>query len=136
MTYNRDEILEHYGVPGMKWGVRKDRSSRAAKKAAKSAPKEMSDDAKKAAATQAKAKAKSVSALSNQEIQQYTQRVNLERQYASLQPLSGAAKAQKVVKDILGYGNTVNQAMNFAKSPAGAALDASFGSGYQPRYAK
>lgn len=89
---NVDDILEHFGVKGMKWGVRK-----AAHREATS-----SDDAKSAGAAQAKIKsAGGTHALSNQELKILVERMNLERQLKSLQPPTKSAAASKFVAEIV-----------------------------------
>ena len=90
------EILAHYGVKGMKWGVRKDSSP-------SSGPTEVttraikgrvittggkghapSDDALKAAVGKQKAKKSGLASLSNKELQAVVTRMNLEQQYSRL----------------------------------------------------
>ena len=81
-----DNELYHYGVLGMKWGVRRSRSksSYISKKKRKKAAstKNMSADAKEAA----RLKKKSVSQMSNAELRKYNERKQLEQQYAKLNP--------------------------------------------------
>lgn len=59
--------LYHYGVPGMRWGRRKNRRS---------------DDSK----TAAKIKKKKVSEMSNQELRTLNERTRLEQEYSRLNP--------------------------------------------------
>lgn len=63
------EFLEHYGVKGMKWGVRRNRSS---------SPKRSGGDPKKG-----------IKSLSDAELQRRVNRLNLEKQYSSLTSKSG-----------------------------------------------
>lgn len=93
-----DDVLAHYGVKGMKWGVRKDRSgssqgplakrkakraeAKAQKQADKATPK--SEDAVKAKTAQRKARNAGTDVLSNQELQALVTRMNLEQQYTRL----------------------------------------------------
>jgi len=90
MTTNQtlDEVLEHYGIKGMRWGVRRtpeqiDRArARRAKKGKPNTP--VSEDAKEAATAQKKASEGGVSTLSNQELEQLNKRLNLEKNYKDL----------------------------------------------------
>lgn len=82
--------LTHYGVLGMKWGRRKDRRS------SSSAPIRTSADHK----TKVRLKKKRVSEMSNEELRQLNNRLQLERQYADLNKAS-VASGKKVVTDIL-----------------------------------
>ena len=59
------EYLEHFGIPGMKWGVRKKRSSNSESDFVRNVRK------------------KKASELSNEELQRATTRMNLENNYAS-----------------------------------------------------
>ena len=102
-----DNFLEHYGVKGMKWGVRKDRSLHDALFRAKAQEKvkvkttvtpgkkiktsggtgqDASPDAIRAAIAKQKATKSSTDALSNKELQDLVSRMNLEQQYARLNP--------------------------------------------------
>lgn len=89
--------LEHYGVPGMKWGRRKSRGgshastvptdvtikSRPGKIETSGGKNQMPhDDAKKAAGYRQKAKSSGVHALSNVELKSLVERMNLEANYA------------------------------------------------------
>lgn len=77
--------LYHYGIKGMKWGVRryqnKDGSLTSAGKKRYN-QNDWSDDAKEAS----RLKKKSVSQMSNAELRKLTERQQLERNYANLNP--------------------------------------------------
>lgn len=74
--------LKHYGVKGMRWGVRKDRKQSADSKTAETL------------------RRKSLSEMSNKELQTLNQRLNLERQYNSLTEKK-TSRGAKIVKDAL-----------------------------------
>lgn len=94
-------VLEHHGVKGMKWGVRKDdpggnRLRRLGKKPS-SPP---SEDKSRAEAVKAKVtKSGSTHALSNAELQDLVKRMNLEQQFSRMSPprVSVGKKAAKVI---------------------------------------
>lgn len=83
MSDNDLIYLEHFGVKGMKWGVRKGNLSIFAKKP--TGPKEpASEDAVRARSHRTRGKNSGVQALSNKEIQEFIQRTNLETQYSRM----------------------------------------------------
>ena len=70
--------LYHYGVLGMKWGVRRDRSRSSGSRRKRS----MSDDAREASMI----KKKKVSQMSNAELKKLNERSRLEKEYSRLNP--------------------------------------------------
>ena len=78
------DSFAHFGVKGMKWGVR-----RTDAELAKSSPKEKaSEDFTNAKTQKARIKTSGTSALSNKELQAVITRTQLEQQYAKLTPES------------------------------------------------
>lgn len=86
-------FLEHYGVKGMKWGVRKSdvpagetRVTQKGKKLKGEGGKGLPahEDAKKAAVSKQKAKGSGLQSLSNQELKDLANRMNLEQQVRQL----------------------------------------------------
>lgn len=141
MEQTLDDILLHYGVKGMKWGVHRKRSSSEGidpvpvrvrgdivrnKVKVKTSGGELhppSEDAVRAAVSKQKAKKSGTNALSNQELQQLVQRMNLEQQYSKLSS-QNASPAAKFVRDLVlnqgkqqlqsvvsDYGNQVGKAL-------------------------
>lgn len=112
--------VKHYGVKGMKWGVRKRRASASSsvenegvmiRKNEKSGKLEAaggrghkpSEDALKATAYRQKAKASGTHSLTNQELKVIVDRMNLEGQYAKLLAANPPYQhpAKKFLKDFL-----------------------------------
>ena len=90
--------LYHYGVKGMKWGVRKDRS----KSSGGSRRKESwSDDAREASTI----KKKKVKQMSNSELKKLNERTRLEQEYSRLNP-SAIQKGWKFVAGAAGVMGT------------------------------
>lgn len=94
MSDGTGEFLEHYGIRGMRWGVRRDNPSGGSGRT-------HSDDAARAATAHAKLKQHGTKALSNEELRVLVDRMNLEAQFKRLEPPSGKQKAGKFVADLL-----------------------------------
>lgn len=78
MTRTIDDVLAHYGVKGMRWGVRRNRSQIDSS----------SEDHRTAQAARAKAKKGGTKSLSNKELKDLIERLNLEKQYSTVVPPS------------------------------------------------
>lgn len=75
------EFLSHFGVKGMRWGVRRSEAELHG-----GGSHHVSDDHANAANAKAKAKKHGVKSLSNKELQDMINRMNLEQQYARVAP--------------------------------------------------
>jgi hypothetical protein len=111
-------ILKHYGVKGMQWGVRKDRTpqpvvnkvepgKRVKSKGGKY--QEPSEDAIAVSTYHRTAKKSTTDALSTKELQALVNRMNLEKQFAELEK-SGIRDSQgkKFVKEFLNTADNKN----------------------------
>lgn len=113
-----EEVLEHAGVKGMKWGVRK-------RKVPRQGP---SGDAKDAHRALVKAKTSGVEALTNKELNALNQRLNLEQNYAKLSyNPSAMKKGLDTLNGLLKTGKTIDSAIEFSKTPTGQKMAASLG---------
>jgi len=80
--------LEHFGVKGMRWGVRRKNVR-------------PSGDAATADKLKSKLKSGGTKALTNKELKKLVERMNLEKQYKNLAPTPATKKAGKFVADML-----------------------------------
>jgi hypothetical protein len=108
LIVDEQDVIEHYGVKGMKWGVRKNRTGR-------TPPKASADHNRTRKLMQ-----KKTSQLTNNQLKDINNRLNLEQNYARMNPGSvkrGTARATAILSTI-GVGVT---AYNTVNSPAGKA---------------
>lgn len=113
-----EDVMQHYGVKGMHWGVRKRRS-------ADSGP--TSSDATKAKTHAATVKAHGTKALTNKELQDLVTRMNLEQQFSNLSAKQKQDKSAKaIIKSTLQAGRTINDVIQFVNSPAGKQIKKAF----------
>lgn len=104
MTEDLINVLIHAGKKGMKWGVRK----------APLSPEH---------STIKKLKKNRAKSLSDTELKQVINRMNLEKQYRDLKTDPETLnRTVKVALSVLAVGTTINSAINFANSPAGKAV--------------
>ena len=87
-----EEVLAHFGVKGMKWGVRKDKQP-------------ASPDSAKSTAARQKAKKEGLHTLSNEEVRAIVDRMQLEQRYSQVAAADrnimqkGASFAKELVVD-------------------------------------
>lgn len=79
-----EDFLEHYGVKGMKWGVKGGASKSGSKGSFKRSTPEPSEDKKATNAVKAKVSKGNTDALSNAELKKLNERMQLEQNYSNL----------------------------------------------------
>lgn len=91
-----EQALAHYGILGMKWGVRRSEAE-----LARARGKRTSNSSSDSAVEQPAAKrSKSVSEMSDDELRKTVQRLQLEKQYRDLSPKQ-VSTGKKIVNKIL-----------------------------------
>lgn len=133
-----EDVLAHFGVLGMKWGVRRGESGGGPQavtvtqrkpggrlKAKGGKGHGADNDAVGAVAAARKAKKSGVHSLSNQELQKLVQRMNLEQQYVGLKEKEPNAlrNGMAAIKKVLGLGKTLNEVHSFVNSPVGKEIN-------------
>lgn len=129
--------LAHFGVKGMRWGVRRPEGSRVGGegrggekivvtqvpgsrlKSTGGKGRTASDDAVRAAVSKQKAKKSGVRALTNAELQHLVNRMNLEKQYKNLQGDSAFKKGVQVSRELLNAGKLGKEIFDTVKKATG-----------------
>jgi hypothetical protein len=112
-----EELLAHFGVKGMHWGVRRPGTGTPSS--------HVSPDAARAHQLRSVVNRHGVSALSNQDLQHLVTRQNLERQHGQLNPEKVSA-GHAIVNELLKVGGSVakQQATTYANKYAAEGIDA------------
>lgn len=109
-----DEVIEHFGIKGMRWGSRKAASTSVA-----------SEDASRHAVNVGRVKTGGTKALSTKDLQDLVTRMNLEQQYARLKsPSKGSVVAKFVGDTLLSVGK--EQMTKLAREQATKLIERSF----------
>lgn len=109
-NYSHTDDLYHHGIKGMKWGVRRKRTTLASTKSKKRSS--QSEDHIRAK----QLKKKKVSQMSNAELRELNNRLQLESQYKNLKRQNVSA-GRKFVKDVA-YETAKNTASEYTKKYA------------------
>lgn len=96
----KDLELFHYGIKGMKWGVRRPEGPDGTVSSGVAAKRTRGEDDSENYTTSRSLKKNPISTLSNQELQDVVTRMNLEQQYNRLNPKK-TSKGRKIVEDAL-----------------------------------
>jgi hypothetical protein len=117
-----DETLAHFGIKGMKWGVRRSRGSDGTVGGAH--PSSSASDAEKAKEFHTRARTQGTHSLSNQELQHLVNRMNLEQQYSKLnkQRSNAGAKFAKEVLVQVGKQQTAKLASDILTKSVASAI--------------
>lgn len=101
-----EDVLMHYGVKGMKWGVRRARSSRP-----------MSKEGAEGVRLSNRAKKNGVKSLSNKELEKLNKRVELERKYTKNNP-GIVKKGATAIASVLAVASTASAVVSLPNNPA------------------
>lgn len=117
---NTDQFLAHFGVKGMKWGVRKDGTL-----SGHTSVHTAHEDAVKAQAAKEKVRVGGVKALSNEELQALVTRQNLEQNFARLNPAKvSAGKNFATTVATIGQNSVKNTSQRLADQAVKSVADA------------
>lgn len=101
--FKMENELYHYGILGMKWGVRKSQSKSSSSKR-KNGQRKLSDDAREASVI----KKKSIGQMTNAELRKANERTRLEQEYSRLNP----STVKKGFTFVVATAGVMNTALN------------------------
>lgn len=116
LYHKADEILSHFGIRGMKWGIRRKTGSDGLV-SSRGSTKKGSEDFM----TSRQLKTKGSKHLSTKELQTLTQRMQLEKQLRELNA-SDYTRGMETAKAVLSVGTTVASIYALSTTPMGQAV--------------
>jgi len=125
----QDTKLAHWGVKGMRWGIRRSDAELAR------ASGESTDAIRARETLTSIQKSRSLATASDADLNHLVNRINLEKRYADINP-STATKGHNAIKTLLKAGDTMNKAISFANSDAGRLLASALGTKSRGRHAR
>lgn len=112
-----EDTIEHYGIPGMKWGIRKTKKSSGVKTLSKRQRTKLNRKISKATATKWKTKYQNRGNLSNKELKKSIERLRLENQFAEQVRISNGTQFKSPLKKSSekfknNFGDSVSKGFN------------------------
>jgi hypothetical protein len=117
LYHKADDVLTHFGIPGMHWGRRRGASLKEIASSSATSKKEKSEDFEKSR----EIKKKGYKHLSTKELKDLTQRMQLEKTLREL-TVSDYSKGLDVVKAVTAAGTTIAAAYALSQTPLGQAV--------------
>lgn len=111
LYHKTDEFLSHYGVPGMKWGIRRRMKSVLRRAFGKKKKKPSIDDISEDHKENVSLKKRKINTLSNAELKKLNERMQLEKTYKEL-TVSQMSPGKRFVSQVL-QGAAKQTAINF-----------------------